>query len=216
MKKIFSKLCQNFAFCSVIKYEKLHTIEGMGMHGRKQLINDVNFLREIEKGNEEALRYIIQKYGNLVRSVIGRYLYLLKEEQEECFDDVFLSIWEHIDSFDKTRNSFANWTAGIARYKAIDYLRRYKKQFEEVALDDTLASEDEKLLALMEDEISEETEWILQCLKPKERELFEKLFVEEMTIVQVSESLQTNPNVIYKRLSRARKRMRELFPERMS
>lgn len=184
------------------------------MHGKKRLINDVNFLREIEKGNEEALRYIIQKYGNLVRSVIGRYLYLLKEEQEECFDDVFLSIWEHIDSFDKTRNSFANWAAGIARYKAIDYLRRYRKQFEEVALDDSLASEDEKLLALMEDEISEETERILQCLKPEERELFEKLFVEEMTIVQVSESLQTNPNVIYKRLSRARKRMRELFPER--
>ena len=102
------------------------------MHGKKRLINDANFLREIEKGNEEALRYIIQKYGNLVRSVIGRYLYLLKEEQEECFDDVFLSIWEHIDSFDKTRNGFANWVAGIARYKAIDYLRRYKKQFEEV------------------------------------------------------------------------------------
>ncbi len=184
------------------------------MHGKKRLINDVNFLREIEKGNEEALRYIIQKYGNLVKTVIGRYLYLLKEEQEECFDDVFLSIWEHIGSFDKTRNGFANWVAGIARYKAIDYLRRYRKQFEEVALDDSLASEDEKLLALMEEEISEETERILQCLKPEERKLFEKLFVEELTIVQVSESLQTNPNVIYKRLSRARKRMRELFPER--
>lgn len=186
------------------------------MHGTK-LIDDENFLREMKKGNEEALRYIIQTYGNLVKSVIGKYLYLFKEEQEECFDDVFLNIWKHIDSFDNTRNSFANWTAAVARYKAVDYLRRCKRQFEEVALEDEMfVSEDKRLLALMEGEISEETEQILQCLKPEERELFEKLFVEELTIAQVSEKFRTNPNVIYKRLSRARKRMRELFPEKIS
>ena len=67
----------------------------------------------------------------------------------------------------------------------------------------------------MEQEISSETEAILECLKPEDRDLFEKLFVEEMSMKAVCESFQTNPNVIYKRISRARKRMRELFPERV-
>ena len=96
------------------------------------LIDDHNFLEEMKMGNEEALRYVIGKYGGLVRSVIAKHLYLLKEEQEECFDDVFLNVWEHIDSFDGQLSTFQNWIAGIARYRSIDYLRRYRKRMREL------------------------------------------------------------------------------------
>ena len=178
-------------------------------------IDDDNFIIEIKNRNEDALRYIIEKYGGLVRSVIGKHLYLLTEEQEECFDDVFLNIWEHIDSFDEKQNSFKNWIAGIARYRSIDYLRRYRKRFEDAALPEDIAAEDRELLCLIEQEISEETEAILQCLKPEDRALFEKLYIEEMSMEAVCESFQTNPNVIYKRISRARKRVRERFPRKV-
>lgn len=185
--------------------------------GKKAIshIDDENFLIEIKNRNEEALCYIIEKYGGLVRSVIGKHLYLLADEQEECFDDVFLNVWEHIDSFSESRNSFKNWIAGIARYKSIDYLRRYRKRFEDVVLSEDVAVEDEELFHLIEQEISGETEAILQCLKPEDRDLFEKLYIEEMSMEAVCESFQTNPNVIYKRISRARKRMRERFPEKV-
>ena len=178
-------------------------------------IDDDNFIIEIRNRNENALRYIIDQYGGLVKSVIGKHLYLLTEEQEECFDDVFLNIWEHIDSFDERQNSFKNWAAGIARYKSIDYLRRYRKQFENVPLPEAIAAEDRELLRLAEQEISEETEAILRCLKPGDRALFEKLYIEEMPMESVCESFQTNQNVIYQRVSRARKRMRERFPEKV-
>ena len=175
-------------------------------------INEDNFIIEIKNQHEEALRFIIEKYGGLVRSVICKHLYLLAEEQEECFDDVFMNIWDHIDSFDEKQNSFKNWIAGIARYRSIDYLRRYRKRFEDVALSEDIGVEDRELLHLIDREISEETEAILQCLKPEDRALFEKLYIEELPMEAVCESFQTNPNVIYKRISRARKRMRERFP----
>ena len=178
-------------------------------------IDDDNFIIEIKNRNENALRYIIDKYGGLVKAVIGRHLYLLTEEQEECFDDVFLNIWEHIDSFDERLNSFKNWIAGITRYRSIDYLRRYRKRFEDAALPEDIAVEDRELLRLIEQEISEETEAILRCLKSEDRELFEKLYIEEMPMETVCESFQTNQNVIYKRISRVRKRMRERFPEKV-
>ena len=177
--------------------------------------DDANFINEIKKRNEEALRFIIEKYGGLVRSIISKHLYLLVEEQEECFDDVFLNIWNHIDSFDEKQSTFKNWIAGIARYKSIDYLRRYRKQLEDVTLPEDIAAEDQDLLHLIDREISEETEAILQCLKPEDRDLFRKLYIEEMPMVDVCESFQTNPNVIYKRISRARKRMRDQFPEKV-
>lgn len=177
--------------------------------------DEANIILEIKNQNEEALCYIIEKYGGLVKSVIAKHLYLLAEEQEECFDDVFLNIWDHIDSFDERKSTLKNWIAGIARYKSIDYLRRYRKQFENVTLTEDIAAEDQEMLHLIDREISEETEAILQCLKPEDRDLFEKLYIEEMTIDDVCERLQTNPNVIYKRISRARKRMRERFPKKV-
>ena len=72
------------------------SIKRKRMKSRKHLgekpishINEDNFILEIKNQNEEALRFVIEKYGGLVRSVIGKHLYLLAEEQEECFDDVF-------------------------------------------------------------------------------------------------------------------------------
>lgn len=180
---------------------------------KRIVVGENNFLEEIRNRNEDALCYAIERYAGLVMSVIRKHLYILEEEQKECFDDVFINVWEHINSFDEEKSTFTNWIAGIARYRSIDYLRRCKKQFSEVPLEDSLAEEDERLLSLMDMEISEETELMLQNLKPEDRDLFQKLFVEEMTIGEVCRSLQTNPNVIYKRLSRARKRMRELFPD---
>ena len=180
---------------------------------RKILIDEENFLEEMKKKNEAALCYLIERYGSLVMAVVGKHLYLLKEEKQECFDDVFLNVWEHIESFDEKQGSFANWIAGIARYKSIDYLRHYRKRFEEVPLDDTLADENNALSQLIEKEISEETEAILSYLKPEERDLFEKLYVEEMTMKEVCESVKAGPDTVYKRVSRARKRMRKRFPE---
>lgn len=68
---------------------------------------------------------------------------------------------------------------------------------------------------MIDREISEETEAILQCLKPEDRDLFRKLYIEEMPMEDVCESFQTNPSVIYQRISRARKRMRNQFPEKV-
>lgn len=179
----------------------------------KVCINEENFLEEMKKKNEAALCYLIEAYGSLVMAVIGKHLYLLKEEEQECFDDVFLNVWEHIESFDEDRGSFANWIAGIARYKSIDYLRRYRKRFEEVPLDDRLKDGNNAFFEQIEKEISEETEEILSYLKPEERDLFEKLFIEEMTMKEVCESIKAEPDTVYKRVSRARRRMRKRFPD---
>lgn len=196
------------------KYQKSNDLKNQNTSDRDISMSDRNFIIEMENGNEEALRYAIEKYGGLVRAVIGKHLYLLKEEQAECFDDVFMNVWEHIGSFDKEQSTFKNWIAGIARYKSIDYLRRHRNQPELVPLNGTEDAVDDKLSALAEHEISDETDKLLKCLKPEDRSMFEKLFIEEMTVEEVSRSFQTSKDVIYKRISRARKRMRALFPER--
>ena len=95
-------------------------------------------------------------------------------------NDVLLSIWEHAASFDEKKNSFKNWAAAIARYEAIDYLRKYKRDLEQLCMDDVTAAENDRMLEqLIEGELSREVEQLLLCLKPLDRKIFMKLFVEE-------------------------------------
>ena len=78
-------------------------------------INESNFVEELSYRNEKALEYVMVHYGGLVKSVTHRYLNVLSQYEEECINDVFFAVWEHIDSYDSARNPFANWIGGIAR-----------------------------------------------------------------------------------------------------
>ena len=76
-------------------------------------INESNFVEELSHRNEKALEYVMVHYGGLVKSVTHRYLNVLSQYEEECINDVFFAVWEHIDSYDSARNPFANWIGGI-------------------------------------------------------------------------------------------------------
>ena len=58
------------------------------------------------------------------------------------------------------------------------------------------------------DEISEEMEGLLSCLSAQDRELFLRLYVEEESVEEISQSVQLSKPVIYNRLSRAKKKLR--------
>ncbi len=171
-----------------------------------------NYIRQLQLHNEKALMYVIDEYGGLLMAVIRKHLYALPESQEECFDDVLLKIWQNSSSFDPDKNSFKNWAAAIAKYRAIDYLRRYQQEAVTVDIEETaIVREDSLLAGMIEREISVETEKLLSCLKPADRELFLKLYVEEQSIEQVSQETGMKKEVIYNRLSRGKHKIRRQF-----
>ncbi len=175
-------------------------------------IGEKNYIQQLQLHNEKALLYVINQYGGLLMAVIRKHLSRLPERQEECFDDVLLKIWQNITSFDESKNTFKNWAAAIARYRAIDYLRQYQRELETVNIEDTtIAQEDAQLARMIEKEISEEVEKMLGCLKPSDRELFLKLYVEEKTMDQVSQETGLRKEVIYNRLSRGKHKIRRQY-----
>ncbi len=91
-------------------------------------------------------------------------------------------------------------------------MRQYQKEPQTVDVEDTvIAWEDRTLAGLIEQEISRETEQMLSCLKPSDRELFLKLYVQEHTIEQVSRETGMKKEVIYNRLSRGKKKIRRQY-----
>ncbi len=57
------------------------------------------------------------------------------------------------------KSSFKNWVGGIAKYKSIDYTRKYLRDLENQNIEDVnIAIEDNSLKEILSKEISEETE----------------------------------------------------------
>lgn len=189
--------------------EAIGTIRQMGKDRELMKIGEKNYIKQLRLHNEKALAYVIDEYGGLIMSVIRKHLFYLPEKQEECFDDVLLKIWLNIESFDENKSTFRNWAAAVAKYQAIDYLRSYRKELQTVNIEDAvIVQEDHALAGMIEKEINLEVEKMLECLKPQDRELFYKLYVEEKSMKQISCETGIKQEVIYNRLSRGRKKLR--------
>lgn len=175
-------------------------------------IGEHNFIQQLKLHNEKALLYVIDEYGGLLMSIIRKQLFGVPHRQEECFNDVLLKIWQNISDFDENKNTFKNWAAAVTRYRAIDYLRKYQREVATVDIDEAVIVKEDRILARMiERELSEEVEMMLDSLKPVDRELFMKLYVEEQSVEQVSRETGMKQEAIYNHLSRSRQKLRRQF-----
>ncbi|MBE5959107.1 MAG: sigma-70 family RNA polymerase sigma factor [Lachnospiraceae bacterium] len=174
------------------------------------IITEDNVIQQLQKKNESALMYVIDEYGGLIKSVISKNMSCLREEQTECMNDVLLAIWEHIESFDPSKNQFKNWIAAIAKYKAIDYMRKYKKELSNISFEKVEHEKhyEDDIFTKLEDEISQRTNELLSLLKETDREIFIRLYVKEESLDTISKDLKMSKPTIYNRLSRARKKLR--------
>ncbi|GEQ21131.1 DNA-directed RNA polymerase sigma-70 factor [Clostridium butyricum] len=174
-------------------------------------INEENFLNQLKKKNEKALDYVIDTYGWIIKSVIKKHLYNLQSVQDECINDVLLGLWNNIDKFDENKSEFKNWIAGIAKFKAIDYKRKYLRELDNENVDDLNITVDDSIHELLKNELSLEMQEMMNSLKEKDRELFYKLYVEEIEVDKVSQETGIKRDVIYNRVSRAKKKLRDIF-----
>lgn len=177
-------------------------------------INEENFIVQLKLHNERALEYVCDQYGGLIRAITARKLFYLKNMEEDCINEVLYAVWEHIEAFDPAKNTFKNWLAAVTQYKCIDYLRKYLKDCGQNPLDENLLGRgDEPLEQLVQEELSEQTERMLACLNEKDRKLFMRLYVEEWDVEQVSRELGMKREAVYNRVSRAKGKLRRLFPD---
>lgn len=173
-------------------------------------IDNDNFVYQLRMKNEDALMYVIDEYGGLIKAVIRKNMSCLAWKQEECFNDVLLSIWEHIASFQPDKNSFKNWIAAIAKYKSIDYMRKYKLETGRIAYDgiESYELQSEDSVEILDNEISARTEELLSVLRPQDREILIRIYANEEPVEQVSKDLNIEKSVLYNRVSRAKKKLR--------
>ncbi len=171
--------------------------------------NEKNFITLIRRKKEAGILYVIDTYGRYLRTIVSKRLFALPDQTDECMNDIFLGIWKNIDSFDESKGSFKSWAAGIARLEAIEYLRKASRELQTASLDGLeLPQEDVHLLALVEQELSEETQALLSCLKPEDQELFLRVYAYEEKPEEVSTKMGITRDSLYVRLFRGKRKIR--------
>lgn len=167
-------------------------------------------VKQITRKKEIGLEMLIDHYAGLITAIVRRHLGSLRMYEEECINDVLLSVWNNIKSFEPKQNSFKNWVGAVAKYKAIDYKRKYMKERQNISLSEVEppASADSLLL---QHELQEEIEDLLSHLNEKDRNLFKQYYLEDIRLEKIASRTQTTKDNLYNRLSRGRKKLKEII-----
>ena len=182
----------------------------------KPKITDNNFVERLRAKDERALEFIIEKYGGLLYSIIRKKLSLIPDMVDECFDDVLMKAWDHADDYNEDKCDFKGWLAAIARYQAIDYLRKAKREeFGQMgeSLED-MANEpgfDDERFTRLEESIDSEFEQLVSCLSPEDQEIFRRIYQKGESMDEISKDLNIPKDQLYNHTSRGKKKIRKNY-----
>ena len=159
--------------------------------------------------NEIGIGNFIKKYGRLVYGVLNKVLATSydKSEIEGVFYDVILKIWNNIDCYDEEKGKFINFVISVAKYTAIDHMRKTKSR-ENLEIKEEILSEPG-----YEDEYSivdkkEEFMNLLIGLKDKDKHIFIRKYYLEQDAARIAKDLGVSEEYIYTRLSRGRRKLK--------
>lgn len=180
--------------------------------GGVRLKSDEVIVKQLIQKNEEGLENLIDKYAPLLKSVIQKQLYGLPAYQEECLSDVLLAIWNHAAQYDAEKSSLKNWICAIARYRSINYLKKYRNELNQLQWEEKQTNE-----KYVEDQPFEQELWefqlekLLAPLSQKDQQLFKDIFSTTFTTEEVATKHRLTKGALYSRVSRGKRKIRDFF-----
>lgn len=164
-------------------------------------------VRRLKSRDESALGELYDNYSAAILGIVTKIVGG-SEDANDILQEVFLQIWNKIDSYDSAKGRLFTWMLQIARNKSID-LRRTKEfkmraeiQPEEKAVD---IPEESHLGAVGEDKIG--ISEALKNLDEKYREVLSLVYFKGFTHAEAAEELSLPLGTIK---SRVRIALREL------
>lgn len=178
--------------------------------------NEQLIINQAKSGNIQSFQKLVETYSHKLYAAAYRILGD-KEHAEDCIQEVFIKIYNKIDTFDE-KSKFSTWLYSVTVNTAIDHHRKQVKHsrndsedFETFVADNS--DNPEKSVWL--DSISETTQHALMQLSEEVRLAFILRHHEERSIKEISQILEVNPNTVKNRIFRAVARLREILEPRV-
>jgi RNA polymerase sigma-70 factor (ECF subfamily) len=170
----------------------------------------VPILPLLASGDSQAMAECIERYGNVVWSLVRRSL---KDatEAEDLVQEIFTEIWKKAELFDSALASESTFIGLITRRRTIDYLRRKSRQpgFETLDAAHSIPAPIAAAVSVCYD--PEAVRLSVATLPDDTRELFQLFFEDGFTHPEIAEKTGLPLGTVKTRLRRGLISLRENF-----
>lgn len=176
---------------------------------------DPYLIEKTLQGDSKAYGQLVQKYQAFVYTIVLRIV-KVKEEAEEVAQDTFIKAYESLSSY-RGDSKFSSWLYSIAYRKALDAIRKSKKNrnlelIEEITENETSTIEN----ALSYIEEKERKEVIQKCimeLSEIESAIITFFYFEELSIKEIAKITNLSEDNVKVKLFRSRKKLFSLLKQ---
>ncbi len=177
--------------------------------------NDLDLLRKISNTDATALSELYDIHSKYLYTII---YYILRDEAEaeDLLQEVFIQIWEKIDSYDETLGNPLAWLTSVTRNKSIDRIRSksFKNRSSETDIErffdlseDSKSSNPENVSTMNQEKI--EITNALKLLNDNQRDLIEFAYFRGYSQSELAEYFNIPLGTVKTRMRAAMMTLRE-------
>lgn len=177
--------------------------------GRTRRTREVELLQSAASGDDTAATFLFNQHVDVVFRAAARVLGTGHPDLDDVVQTVFLSAFAQAEQYEG-RSRLSTWLVGIAIRKSIDAVRaserraRWRRMKEWVGVVSSAPIDPLQRL-----ETLSEAERQLSKLSLEQRAVFVLVEIEQYTLKEASEMLETGLSTLHARLQAARKLLRE-------
>ena len=170
--------------------------------------DDATLLAGVQRGDEQAMASLFDRYSKVVYSVALRVL-RDPASAEDVLQEIFMQIWRNPDSFSAARGSLGGWLAVVSRNRSIDALRR-KRPTDSV--DDVVLASPYNLADEAErNSLMERARGVIVNLPAEQRKTLEMAFYDGLTHSEIAEMTGDPLGTVKTRIRSALLTLRKAF-----
>ena len=169
------------------------------------MVEEIGIIRAVLDGNVDSFQSLVERYQGPVVRMIKNII----DDHHICEDiaqDVFLTAYKKLGSFDPARSSFSTWLFTIARNKSINALRK-KKAFTGTSLPEKTTSST-PADSLEQQEFFDRLDQVLQTLPTKQKTAFILAELQKLPYEEIAQIEGVKLGTIKSRINRAKKKLR--------
>lgn len=181
-------------------------------------MSDYELLELLDSSPKKAYVKIIEQYSNLVYAIVANKLNRCanSEDIEDCVSDIFVEVFQNLNSFSISKGSLKSFISTIAKRSAIDDYRRlsYRQSvtnetdISESDISDTGEDVEETVINKINRQNVRDA---VMSLKDPERSIIIHQYYYNYTIREIADILYMSVGAVQQRSLRARKRIEKIL-----
>ncbi|PIA82247.1 RNA polymerase [Gaetbulibacter sp. 4G1] len=179
--------------------------------------NDQYYINQIIDGDTNAFSVLVDRYKDLVFTLALRML-KNREEAEEVSQDTFIKTYKSLHKF-KGDSKFSTWIYRVAYNTCLDRLKKNKKHFNDVAIDEfaehQIKTIDNALDKMEQEEHNQAIKDSLTLLPNDDSFLLTLYYFEERSLEEISKIIGIKANNVKVKIFRSRKKLATILKHRL-